>query len=54
MFILRKIFLVELFVQEERKGPKTLGNLNTPQEDNNKFEVKTWNPNFILFSSFHL
>jgi hypothetical protein len=54
MFIIREIFLVEFFVQEERKGLKTLGDLNTPQEDSNKFEVKTWNSNFILFSSFHL
>ncbi len=41
-------------MQEEGKGLESLGDLNTPQEENNKFEVKTWNSNLVLFSNFHL
>jgi hypothetical protein len=36
-------------VQEEGEDLETLGDLNTPQEDN-KFEVKTWNS--ICFQVF--
>jgi hypothetical protein len=49
-----KNILLDLFVQEERKGPETLVDLNTPQEENNKFEVRPWNSNLVLFSNFHL
>jgi hypothetical protein len=41
MFILKRVFLVDLFVHEEGEGPKTLGDFNTFQEDNNKFKVNT-------------
>jgi hypothetical protein len=40
MFIFYKKNLVDLFVQEEGEGLETLGDLNTPQEEINKFEVK--------------
>jgi hypothetical protein len=33
---------------------ETIGNLNTPQEESNKFEVKTWNSNLSSISSFYL
>jgi hypothetical protein len=35
MFILRKIFFVDFFVQEEGEGLETLEDLNTPQEESN-------------------
>jgi hypothetical protein len=41
MFIFRRFFLVDLFVQEEGKGPETLGDFNTPQKESNKFEIRT-------------
>jgi hypothetical protein len=41
MFILRKIFPIDFYVQEKGKGPNTLGDFNTPQEESNKLEVKT-------------
>jgi hypothetical protein len=40
VFIFKRIFLVDLFVQEEGGDPKTLGDFNTPQEESNKFKVK--------------
>jgi hypothetical protein len=54
VFTFIRIFLVDLIVQEEGEGLKTPGDLNTPQEENNKFEVRTWNSNLVLFSGFHL
>jgi hypothetical protein len=32
---------------------ETLRDLNTPQEERTKFEVKTWNSNLALLSSFY-
>lgn len=52
VFIFKRIFLVDLFVQEEGGDPKTLGDFNTPQEENNKFKVKIWNSNFGYLQVF--
>jgi hypothetical protein len=49
MFIPRRIFLVDFFVQEKGKGPKNRRYLNTPQEESNKFEIRTWNLNLVFF-----
>jgi hypothetical protein len=54
MFIIRRIFFVDFFVQKEGEGLETLEDLNTPQLESNKFEVRIWNSNTIVFSSFHL
>jgi hypothetical protein len=54
MFAFRRIFFVDFFVQEEGEGSETLGDLNTPQEESNKFEVRIWNSNLVFFSNFHL
>jgi hypothetical protein len=43
VFILRRVFLVDFFEQEEGEGPNTPRDLNTLQEESNKFEVRTWN-----------
>jgi hypothetical protein len=40
VLIPKKVFLVDLFVQGKGEGPKTAGDFNTFQEENNKFEVK--------------
>jgi hypothetical protein len=40
-------------VQEGGEGLEPLGYLNTPQEEITKFEVKTWNSNLALLSSFY-
>ncbi len=48
------VILVDFFLQEEGEGTKTIGDLNTPQEENNKFKVRTWNSTLSLFSSFYL
>jgi hypothetical protein len=39
-------------VQEEGKGPETLGDFNTPQKESNKFEIRTWNSNFFFVYKF--
>jgi hypothetical protein len=52
--IFKNVILVVFFVQEEREGLETLGDLNTPQEERTKFEIKTWNSNLVLLSSFYL
>jgi hypothetical protein len=49
VFILKKIFLVDFFVQEKGEGSDTLGDLNTLQKESNKFEVRTSNSNLVLF-----
>jgi hypothetical protein len=49
MFILKRLFLVDLFVQEKGEGSKTPRDLNTLQKESNKFEVRTSNSNPILF-----
>jgi hypothetical protein len=41
MFILRRVFIVDFFVQEDGEGPKTPRNLNTPQDESNKLKVKS-------------
>jgi hypothetical protein len=41
MFIFRRDIHVDFFVHEEGEGSKTLGDLNTPQEETNNFKVKT-------------
>jgi hypothetical protein len=40
MFIIRRVFPIDFFVQEKGKGPKTPRDLNTPQEEN-KFQIRT-------------
>jgi hypothetical protein len=52
MFIPKKGFLVDFFVQEEGEGSKNPRDLNTLQEETNKFQVKTSNLNLIFFPSF--
>jgi hypothetical protein len=45
---------MDFSMKEEGEDLETIGDLNTPQEENNKFEVRTWNSTFSFISSSYL